>query len=113
MANFNELKEGDKIFTFADKPTKREWGFRDKISLSGEFISGVYAITKIINSGFLIKFKLVPIIGTSLSYISINKNAKSSVTRMYCWSNIYDMGRQKVIFTTSEEEWLKMINEEV
>lgn len=111
MKTFNELKEGDKIFTFAHKSKKREWGFNDKISWSGEFISGVYNITKIINSGFLIKFKLVPIIGTSLQYISINKNAKSSVTRMYCWSNIYEMGRQKVIFTTSEEEWLKMINE--
>ena len=113
MKTFNELKEGDKIFTFADKPKKRELGFGDKISLNGEFISGVYTITKIINSGFLIKFKLVSIIGSPLPDVLINKNAKSSVTRMYCWSNIYDMGRQKVIFTTSEDEWLKMINEEV
>ena len=113
MKIFNELKEGDKIFTFADKATKREWGFGDKISLNGEFISGVYNITKIINAGFLIKFKLVPIIGSPLPDVLINKDAKSSVTRMYCWSNIYEMGRQRVTFMTSEEEWLKMINEEV
>lgn len=113
MKAFNELKEGDKIFTFAHKSKKREWGFKDRISWNGEFISGVYNITKIINSGFLIKFELVSIIGSSLPDILISKNAKSSVTRIYCWSNIYEMCRQKVIFTTSEEEWLKMINEEV
>lgn len=112
MKTFKELQEGDKIFAFANKPIKGICKFEDKFNQNGEFISGAYNITKIINSGFLIKFELASIIGTFLSDILISKNAKFSVTRIYYWSNGFGMNRQKVIFTTSEEEWLKMINDE-
>ena len=115
MKTFKELQEGDKIFIWADEP------FRDRDHSNDywtdePFISGIYEIEKAAKMGFCIRFSLRDIIGSKIrTYVNTNDLILSArigtcVERTLYY---YDRGsyRQKILITTSEEEWLEKMEE--
>lgn len=116
MKTFKELKEGDKIFIWADEP------FRDRDHSNDywtdePFISGIYEIEKAEKMGFCIRFSLRDIIGSKIrTYINTNDLVVSTRTGTCIERTLYycDKGsyRQKILITTSEEKWLEKMEED-
>ena len=115
MKTFKELQEGDKIFIYADKPYLA-YGKSTDYYVNEPFISGIYEIEKARKMGFCIRFSLRDIIGSKIrTYVNTNDLVVSArigtcVERTLYY---YDRGsyRQKILITTSEEEWLEKMEE--
>lgn len=120
MKTFSELQEGDKIYIYASKPFKRDHELANSYYYPNEFIPGVYTINEITKIGFCYNFEVSTIIGSSVKFsyksegISINIiHPNTCISRTLCrWVNP-SYQHQKIFITTSEEEWLKKINENV
>ena len=122
MKTFSELKEGDKIFIWADEP------FRDRDHSSDywtsePYISGIYEIEKAAKMGFCIRFSLRDIIGSKIrTYVNTNDlvvsaRKSTSIERTLCFTGIdsnynYHHYRQSITITTSEEQWLEKMEED-
>lgn len=116
MKTFKELQEGDKIFIWADKP------FHDREHSSDywtnePFISGIYEIEKASKMGFCMRFSLRDIIGSKIhTYVNTNDLVVSArmetcIERTLQYYDRCNNYRQKILITTSEEEWLEKMEE--
>lgn len=123
MKTFKELQEGDKLFIYADKPF-RDRDHSNDYWTSEPFISGIYEIEKATKMGVYMRFSLRDIIGSKIhTYVNTNDlilsaRKSTSVERTLCFGSMdsdynYYHYRQNIIITTSEEEWLEKINENV
>ena len=115
MKTFSELQEGDKIFIWADKPYLA-YGRSTDYYVSEPFISGIYEIKTVKKMGFCIRFSLSDIIGSKIyTYVKTNDLVLSARvgTCIERTLNYYDRSeyRQKILITTSEEEWLEKMEE--
>ena len=115
MKTFKELQEGDKIFIWADEPYLDRGRSMDYY-VSKPFISGIYEIKTVKKMGFCIRFSLSDIIGSKIyTYVKTNDLVLSARvgTCIERTLNYYDRSeyRQKILITTSEEEWLEKMEE--
>lgn len=122
MKTFNELQEGDKIFFWTDKP---HLGDSKKVNLDhyshyGEYIPSVFNIDKVQNCGFCRRFLLNTIIGnkfmigyTEANELIINVTRSTPYVKREIWWRNNCTYVQNLFITTSEEEWLEKINEDI